>query len=277
MKVNLQSKTNFKKPVSYLQEKVIDSRNPNRNDLVKTIISTQNEKPKYQEKEFVIAIDAGHGGNDPGTHSTSGQYEKHIVLRFAKEFADHINRTTNMRAVLTRTSDYYIPLRDRTQIARRMNADIFISIHADSLTSHADINGMSVYSLSENASDEEAAALANADNKSDIIAGVDLSKQPQYVDTILFDLAQRETNNYSYKFAKILVDEVKKVTKMINKPHRQAGFAVLKAPDLPSVLVELGFLTNSIDERNLNSSTWRRQVVISMTRALLIWKDKKRN
>ena len=168
---------------------------------------------------------------------------------------------------LTRDRDIYIPLGERVNIARRRNADLFISIHADSI-SRKNVRGLSIYTLSETASDREAAALARKENRSDIIAGIDFGDQPPEVTNILIDLAQRETKNLSVKFAGLVVNKMKGKTILLDRTHRFAGFRVLKAPDVPSVLIELGFLTNRSDERQLQSTKWRRQVANALLTAI---------
>ncbi|NIJ42622.1 N-acetylmuramoyl-L-alanine amidase [Parvibaculum indicum] len=215
----------------------------------------------------VVVIDPGHGGVDPGTIGRSGVKEKDVVLAFAKEFADQLRATGRYDVRLTRSTDRFIKLRQRVAIARQYNADLFVSIHANSI-SKPSVRGLSVYTLSETASDKEAAALARKENASDIIAGVDLGGESPEVTGILIDLAQRETKNFSSRFARSLVDYASAQTHMLRKSHRFAGFAVLKAPDVPSVLVELGFLTNSGDERELTSSSWRKKVSRSFVKAV---------
>ena len=215
----------------------------------------------------VVVIDPGHGGVDPGTIGKSGVQEKDVVLAFAKEFARQLRGTGRYDVYLTRNTDTFIKLRQRVAIARKYGADLFISIHANSI-GRPEVRGLSVYTLSETASDKEAAALAKKENASDIIAGVDLGGESPEVTGILIDLAQRETKNFSSRFARSLVDYASAQTHMLQKSHRFAGFAVLKAPDVPSVLVELGFLTNSRDERELTSSSWRKKVSRSFVKAV---------
>jgi N-acetylmuramoyl-L-alanine amidase len=152
-------------------------------------------------------------------------------------------------------------------IARKHNADLFISIHADAIK-RKNVRGMSIYTLSETASDKEAAALAKKENQSDIIAGIDFADQPPEVANILIDLAQRETKNLSVKFANLVVDNARGKTRLLDRTHRFAGFRVLKAPDVPSVLIELGFLTNRSDEKQLLSSAWRRKVAGAMVNSV---------
>ncbi|MDO8289576.1 MAG: N-acetylmuramoyl-L-alanine amidase [Parvibaculum sp.] len=215
----------------------------------------------------VIVIDAGHGGVDPGTHGKSGVLEKDVVLAFAKELRRRLKDTGRYDVYLTRDRDIFIPLRERVAIARRHKADLFISVHADSIASST-VSGMSIYTLSETASDKEAAALARKENLSDAIAGIDFRGESPEVAGILIDLAQRETKNYSSRFAKSVVDYSRTTTSMLDPAHRFAGFVVLKAPDVPSVLIELGFLTNRADEKNITSPKWRTKVASSFVTAI---------
>jgi N-acetylmuramoyl-L-alanine amidase len=199
----------------------------------------------------VIVLDPGHGGNDPGTIGTSGLYEKNVVLAAAREMARQFNATGRYRTVLTRNGDTYIPLRDRVGRARLAKAELFISLHADSHPSHW-THGASVYTLSEAASDREAAALAAKENKADIVAGVDFRGKSPEIASILIDLSQRDTINLSRTFAGILVDSLgRHGIGLLAHSHRHAGFAVLTAPDTPAVLLEMGYLSNRADERLL--------------------------
>ena len=216
-------------------------------------------KPRKQaNSKPVIVLDAGHGGVDPGALGRKAR-EKSVTLNFARELAKQLRKTGKYKVYLTRNRDIYIPLRQRVNIARKHNADLFISIHADAIK-RKNVRGMSIYTLSETASDKEAAALAKKENQSDIIAGIDFADQPPEVANILIDLAQRETKNLSVKFANLVVDNARGKTRLLDRTHRFAGFRVLKAPDVPSVLIELGFLTNRSDEKQLLSTAWRRKV-----------------
>lgn len=219
-----------------------------------------NERP-------LIVLDPGHGGVDPGAMSRNGTREKDIVLKVAEAMAAALEETGRFRALLTRDSDVYLPLRERYNVARRANADLFISIHADSNPVRG-TRGLSVYTLSERASDSEAAALARRENRSDVIAGVDLRDRSDQVANILIDLVQRETMNQSARFAEMLVTEMRGTTRVLRRTHRFAGFAVLKAPDVPSVLVELGYLTNPEDEQLLRSEAHHRRLAEAMTEAV---------
>jgi N-acetylmuramoyl-L-alanine amidase len=222
----------------------------------------------------LIVIDPGHGGIDPGALGSNAM-EKNITLAVAKQLRQQLLATGRFRVVLTRDKDVFIPLRDRFKIARDKNADLFISLHADSNPSNQ-ARGASVYTLSDKASDAEAEALATKENKSDVIAGVDLSKENQTVSGILIDLAQRETTNMSSRFASILVNDLRNETMMLQNSHRFAGFAVLKAPDVPSVLLEMGYVSSSADEQLLTNPKHQKKLAGAVTRAIenyFDWRD----
>jgi N-acetylmuramoyl-L-alanine amidase len=224
-------------------------------------------KPPSPHAKPIVVIDPGHGGVDPGTIGAGGTYEKTITLAMAREVKRVLEATGRYQVVLTRDEDVFIPLRQRIQIARQAHGDVFISLHADSHASD-DTRGASVYTLSETASDAEAEDLAQRENKADLIAGVDLSKESEVVTGILIDLAQRETMNLSARFAGLLVDEMARSTMLLRNTHRFAGFAVLKAPDVASVLVEMGYLSNRDDEALLNTKAHRKQLAEAIRRAL---------
>lgn len=224
--------------------------------------------PRFDpNRQKVIVLDPGHGGVDPGAIGASGVYEKNITLAAAREFRDILTRTGRYKVILTRDRDIFLPLRDRFEVARRNNADLFISLHADSIKS-PDVRGLSVYTLSENASDAEAAALAEKENKADIIAGIDLSHESAEVTNILIDLAQRETMNLSSRIAEAVIEELKRDVKLLRRTHRFAGFAVLKAPDVPSLLIEMGYLSNRDEERLLRQASYRAKLGHALQRAL---------
>lgn len=217
----------------------------------------------------IIVLDPGHGGIDNGTKAPSGETEKSITLDFSKLLRDVLEKSGRYRVVMTRTDDTFIPLADRVRLARERHASLFISIHADALRrAEGDAQGASVYTLSEQATDTEAAHLAESENKADVIAGIDLTAEPDDVADILIDLAQRETKSFSVKFAHTLVHDLKPVTRLHKRPLKSAGFKVLKAPDVPSVLVELGYVTNRADLKALLSGTWRQKTADSIVRAV---------
>tara|TARA_B100001057_G_scaffold202069_1_gene202886 strand:- start:508 stop:1740 length:1233 start_codon:yes stop_codon:yes gene_type:complete len=211
----------------------------------------------------LIIIDPGHGGVDPGAIGHAGTYEKHVVLSAAKVFKQIIEKDPAYRVILTRTKDQFLTLRNRISRSKLSGADLFISIHADSIANNS-VRGATIYTLSETASDKEAAQLAERENKADIISGVDLSDETEEVTNILIDLAQRETMNQAAKFAGILVPELLKVIKTHKRPHKFAGFAVLKAPDVPSILLEMGYLSNVNDERLLKQDSFVRKIAKSV-------------
>ena len=215
----------------------------------------------------VIVIDAGHGGPDPGTIGSSGTREKDIVLTTARQIRDRLAAAGRYKVVLTRDRDTYLKLRDRVRIGRQQGADLFISLHADAHPVRG-TRGVSVYTLSEKASDAEAGALAEKENKSDIIAGFDLSEENVEVANILIELAQRETMNRSAVFANVLIRELGLRVALLRRSHRFAGFAVLKAPDVPSVLIELGYLSNHKEEKLLRSQAHRDKIADAVVEAV---------
>lgn len=217
----------------------------------------------------LVVLDPGHGGIDTGTRAPSGQAEKDIVLDFAKRLRERIESAGKFRVLMTRTDDTYIPLDDRVEIARKANASLFVSIHADSLPhGEGDAQGATVYTLSNKASDAEAAQVAEKENKADVIAGVDLKGEPDDVAGILIDLAQRETKAFSMQFAHKLVANLKGVARLHKEPLKSAGFRVLRDPDVPSVLVELGYVSNRDDLRLLMSDSWRDRTADSIAKAI---------
>ena len=215
----------------------------------------------------LIAIDPGHGGVDPGARGRSGSWEKSLTLKQALELRRQLLATKRYRVIMTRKSDVFVRLRKRITKAQRAGASLFISLHADSIANRK-VRGGAVYTLSEKASDKEAAALARKENKADIIAGIDLNEQSKAVAKILIDMRQRFTTNDSVTLAKGLVKELRGSMRLLRKNHRVAGFAVLKAPDIPSVLIEMGYLSNLHDERLLRNSAHRRKVAASIVRSI---------
>ncbi|OYW13947.1 MAG: hypothetical protein B7X02_01075 [Rhodospirillales bacterium 12-54-5] len=215
----------------------------------------------------LIVLDAGHGGQDPGASGVHDVHEKHITLAMVKAIRDALQATGRYRVALTRDDDRYILLPERVNIARKQKAAIFISIHADS-NPVPEARGLSIYTVSETASDKESQALAERENKSDIIGGLDLNTADKDVANILIDLTQHETATKSLELADALVASMHpKITKL-EHTHRFAGFRVLKAPDVPSVLIELGFLSNATDERLLQSDSYRQLVAASVVKGI---------
>jgi N-acetylmuramoyl-L-alanine amidase len=216
----------------------------------------------------VIVIDPGHGGIDNGTQS-GGESEKNLVLGFGLALRDRIEQSGKYRVVMTRSDDTFIPLADRVRIARNQSAALFVSVHADALPRReGDAQGATIYTLSNRATDAEAERLAETENKADAIGGVNLTEEPTEVADILIDLAQRETRTFSNRFARLLAGEMKNATRMYKHPLKSAGFRVLKAPDVPSVLVELGYVSNKSDREHLVSENWRSKTVGSVAQAI---------
>jgi N-acetylmuramoyl-L-alanine amidase len=217
----------------------------------------------------LVVLDPGHGGLDNGSKAPSGELEKDIVLGFAQRLRDRIEKTGKYRVLMTRNDDTFVPLADRVRVARSAGAALFVSIHADALPrGEGDAQGASVYTLSNTATDSEAARLAEKENRADVIAGVDLKAEPDDVAGILLDLAERETKGFSLQFARKLVDDLKTATQLHKKPLKSAGFRVLRAPDVPSVLVELGYVSNRGDLQSLLSDGWRAKTADAMTQAI---------
>lgn len=217
----------------------------------------------------VVVIDPGHGGIDNGTQAASGETEKAIVLAFGLALRDRIAESGKYRVVLTRDDDTFIALGDRVKIARAQNAALFVSIHADALPRReGDAQGATIYTLSDKASDAEAERLAELENKADAIGGVNLTEEPTEVADILIDLAQRETRTFSSRFAHALMGEMKNTVRMHKHPLKSAGFKVLKAPDVPSALIELGYVSNKDDLKLLTSESWRSRSVVAVAQAI---------
>ncbi|PZM16789.1 N-acetylmuramoyl-L-alanine amidase [Rhizobium tubonense] len=218
--------------------------------------------------DFLVAVDAGHGGIDTGAVASDGTTpEKEITLAFAKSLADRLNKQPGVKAFLTRDSDQYLSLSERVTIARQNHAALFISLHADTLK-QKDIRGATVYTISDKSSDKLANDVAERENDSDKIAGAEAPAQPAAVADILMDLTRRETQAFSISLAQDVLNSFNGQISMINNPHRYAGFRVLQAPDVPSILLELGFLSNKDDEKLLLDDNWREKIVDRLTDAV---------
>jgi len=229
----------------------------------------ERDAPNKGDPRPIVVLDPGHGGIDHGTRAASGEMEKAIVLDFALLLRDQIEKSGKYRVVMTRTDDTFVPLGERVRMARQRNAALFISIHADALRKEeGEAQGATIYTVSDTASDAEAARLAEAENRADVIAGIDLSREPDDVADILIDLAQRETKTFSVHFAKTLVTELKNVARLHKHPLKSAGFKVLKAPDVPSVLLELGYVSSKDDLKQLTSGAWRTRTASSIVQAI---------
>lgn len=219
----------------------------------------------------LVVIDAGHGGPDPGAISPSdGLREKDVTLRIARAIRDELVRSGRVRVALTRDSDRFLVLQERYGIARRLKASLFISIHCDSVGSGL-ASGASVYTLSEVASDKESAKLAARENKADIIGGIDLGGTATDISSILIDLTQRETMNSSASFARLLGREAQSLIPLKPNFHRMASLMVLKAPDMPSILFETGYISNPSDAAFIDSSDGRKRIAESVRRAVEVY------
>jgi N-acetylmuramoyl-L-alanine amidase len=217
--------------------------------------SLLNKAPKM----YTVVVDAGHGGQDPGAQAF-GLSEKNITLAVARELRRELEETGHYKVVMTRDTDVYITLKDRVNISRNIKADLFVSVHADKI-SRTNIRGTSIYTLSETASDAETALLADSENNAGFVAGVDLGQESQDVADILLDLAMREKMNESNMFARLLTHSLlRKNVQLLPNSHRSAGFAVLKAPDVPSVLIETGFISNQNEAKLLTSGQFQRNI-----------------
>jgi N-acetylmuramoyl-L-alanine amidase len=217
----------------------------------------------------VIVLDPGHGGADGGASGIGGALEKTLVLEFCDELKRQLESTRRYTVVMTRDSDQYVDLDDRVNIAREANASLFVSIHADTLSEASDVSGTTVYTVADRASDAEAARIAARENAADQGAGkATHAQQDPGVADILFDLKRRETRLYAHMFSRGLVDRLRPATRLNHNPERSAGFVVLKAPEFPSVLVELGYLSNAQDVQAMNSSEWRAKTASAMVGAI---------
>ncbi len=229
--------------------------------------SASPEKPADNDGRKVVVIDPGHGGIDGGAVGIGRTKEKDVVLAFGLALRETLRSSGNYKVLMTRSSDKFLTLRDRVRLARDNKADLFIAIHADTVRGQS-ARGATIYTLSEKASDAEAEALAQKENRAGLIGGIDLGAESAEVTDILFDLVQRESKQHSMYFAKKAHAELRAVTDFTGKPLRSAGFVVLKAPDVPSVLIELGYLSSKADEQQLKSPVWRNKTAAAMARAV---------
>ena len=250
---------------SFLRTIVLENRSP-RSSSVKP----SEAAPKVAgDARPLIVLDPGHGGIDNGTKAASGEMEKDLVLQFALTLRAKLEHSGKYRVAMTRSDDTFIPLAERVRFARAHGAALFVSVHADAIPRReGQAEGATVYTLSEHASDAEAARLAEAENKADVIAGVDLTAEPGDVANILVDLAQRETKTYSAQFARTLVGELKATARLHKNPMKAAGFKVLTAPDVPSVLVELGYMSTKDDLKLLTSTVWQAKTAAALSQAV---------
>ncbi|WP_394184006.1 N-acetylmuramoyl-L-alanine amidase [Marinomonas posidonica] len=251
--------------------------------IVKSLANISQEK-----RDIVIAIDPGHGGKDPGA---LGQYkvrEKDIVLSIAKELAKRINAVDGFKAVLTRSTDVYLKLRDRSRVAREANADLMISVHADAFTK-ASARGASVWALSlSGKSSEMGRWLAQQENSADLVGGISLDDKDQLLAEVLLDMSMNSTIQMSLNIGESVLGQMKGVAKLHKNSVQQAGFVVLKSPDIPSILIETGFVSNKTEAKNLSSRTYRVKLAASISKGvieyftknapegtLVAWKQKK--
>lgn len=226
--------------------------------------SLSNSDVKKVGRQIIVAIDAGHGGEDPGALGATGSREKDITLMVAKKLKQLIDNEPNMRGVLTRDGDYFIPLHGRVVKARKMQADLFVSIHADAFNNQS-ARGSSVFALSERgATSASARYLAKKENESDLIGGVSLDDKDPILARTLLDLSQTATINDSLKLGKAVLAQIGEINKLHAKRVEQAAFAVLKSPDIPSILVETAFISNPEEERRLNDEAYQEQLVASI-------------
>jgi N-acetylmuramoyl-L-alanine amidase len=216
----------------------------------------------------VVVLDPGHGGIDTGAIGIGHTVEKDVVFAFTQELKAKLEKSGRFRVVVTRDTDEFISLRDRVRIAQANNASLFVSIHADTLQASPEVRGLTVYTNADRASDAEAARLADTENKADSLAGVDSESATEEVAGILGELTRRETRTYSHLFARTLVGKITAASKLNKNPHRSAGFWVLRAPDVPSVLVELGYLSSKSDVELLTAQGWRDKATDSISAAI---------
>ena len=266
-------KTSVEQLDSGLWQLVIDLTKDNEQNFRKTINnqSTDNQQKTdtktVAQKPFRVVIDAGHGGIDSGAESISGVFEKNVTLAFARSLRGELEKNADLEVFLTRDSDVFLRLNERVQKARGFGADLFISIHADTINMTS-MRGATVYTISDQASDDLAKALADRENKADLVDGLPPDESPEVTD-ILIDLARRETLSFSVNFAdRVISSLLQSDINLIKNPHRYAGFQVLKAPDIPSVLIEIGYLSNKEDERLVTDPLWRKKASIAIANAV---------
>lgn len=229
--------------------------------------SRTNDSKPPEKKPFRVVVDAGHGGVDSGAEGISGVIEKNVTLAFARTLRDELEKNLDLEVFLTRDSDVFLRLNERVEKARNYGADLFISIHADTINMSA-MRGATVYTISDRASDDLAKALADRENKADLLDGLPADEAPEITD-ILIDLARRETLVFSVNFAdRVILSLEQENINLIKNPHRYAGFQVLKAPDIPSVLIEIGYLSNKEDEKLITDPLWRKKAATAIASAV---------
>ena len=267
------------KPVKKYKHRLVIDVYPKENDSVANLLKQLEQRnilpkspkqviPNIKRQTTIIAIDAGHGGEDPGAIGAKGTKEKVVNLQIAKNLKKIIDKEPYMKAVLIRSGDYYIPLGKRVSMARKIKADIFISIHADAFKKRA-VRGSSVFALSEKgATSAFAKFLANNENEADLIGGVSIDDKEPILARTLLDLSQATTINDSLKLGNHVLKEIKMVNKLHKKHVEQAGFAVLKAPDIPSILIETAFISNRKEEKNLKSVAFQQKLSRSILKGI---------
>jgi N-acetylmuramoyl-L-alanine amidase len=266
------------KPFKEYKHRLVIDVYPKENDEIVNLLKQLEQKDKEKQylkpvipekkRSTIVAIDAGHGGEDPGAKGARGTYEKIITLQIAKKLKKIIDKEPYMKAVLIRTGDYYVPLIKRVSKARKIKADIFISIHADAFRKRS-VRGSSVFALSERgATSAFAKFLANNANEADLIGGVSIDDKEPILARTLLDLSQSATINDSLKLGNYVLKEIKTVNKLHKKYVEQAGFAVLKAPDIPSILIETAFISNRKEEKNLKSAAFQQKLSLSILKGI---------
>ena len=253
---------------------VFKSENVNSKNFLKSENSEQKEKSAVIEnKEFVVVLDPGHGGKDPGAEA-SGYRESNLMLELAAAVKESLIRNTEFKVVLTRTEDIFLSLEDRITIAAQSGADLFISLHADAVI-EGEASGTTVYLLSENATDKMSAQLASRHDRSEILRDVDLSGIDSQVASVLIDMARQETKPRNEAVASFILQVFKeKITELSSQPLRYAAFSVLKSPDIPSILIEAGFMSTSSDLQNLITPQWRVEFADALSEAISRWQIK---
>ncbi|MDR1936700.1 MAG: N-acetylmuramoyl-L-alanine amidase [Candidatus Accumulibacter sp.] len=249
-------------PLMQLLEKRIESDGTDTRNGAADVARAKKQRPERAvvDRLVTITLDPGHGGEDPGAIGRGGSYEKNVTLAIAKRLKARIDKEPNMRAVLTRDTDFFVPLHTRVQKARRTRSDLFVSIHADAFT-RPDANGSSVFALSENGASSSAARyLAQKENEADLIGGVNLDVKDPVLARTLLDLSQTATINDSLKLGKEVLRELGGINRLHRASVEQAGFAVLKAPDIPSILIETAFISNPKEEKRLNDEAYQNKM-----------------
>lgn len=242
----------------------------NSNQMAQSLTKKKKESPNLfsQARDIVVVIDPGHGGKDPGATGKSGVHEKDVVIKIARFLQEDINQMPGFKAYLTRKGDYYLKLRQRLDVARKYQPDLFISIHADAFH-NSKSKGASVFALSPRGATSEAARwLANRENESELMGGVDLSDKAHVLKSVLLDLSQTATIGSSLEIGRHIIGQLRKNTSLHHRRVEQAAFVVLKSPDIPSLLVETGFLSNRSEERKLRRSSYQKLVADSLSRGI---------